>query len=85
VAGLAATLLALAQGDLDTPVSTSRSSMSSSPEPHNFDLFHSIRFEILIGGIVAFTAWVRSQRARDAREGRSETAPRLHRALPPRG
>lgn len=30
--------------------------------PHNFDLFHSIRFEILIDGIQAFTAWVRSSR-----------------------
>lgn len=29
--------------------------------PHNFDLFHSIRFEILIDGIEAFTAWARSQ------------------------
>jgi acetyl esterase/lipase len=27
--------------------------------PHNFDLFHSIRFEILIDGIEAFAAWVR--------------------------
>ena len=41
--------------------------------PHNFDLFHSIRFEILIDGIEAFTAWVRSQPAH-----------RLRRALPPR-
>jgi acetyl esterase/lipase len=31
--------------------------------PHNFDLFHSIRFEILIDGIEAFTAWVRSRAA----------------------
>jgi acetyl esterase/lipase len=31
--------------------------------PHNFDLFHSIRFEILIDGIEAFAAWVRSQPA----------------------
>ena len=53
--------------------------------PHNFDLLHSIRFEILIGGIEAFTAWVRSQPAPDAREERSDTAPCLHRALPPRG
>jgi acetyl esterase/lipase len=29
--------------------------------PHNFDLFHSIRFEILIDGIEAFAAWVRSR------------------------
>jgi len=31
--------------------------------PHNFDLFHSIRFEILIDGIEAFAAWVRSRDA----------------------
>ena len=30
--------------------------------PHNFDLFHSVRFEILIDGIEAFTAWIRSRR-----------------------
>lgn len=41
--------------------------------PHNFDLLHSIRFEILIDGIEAFTAWVRSQHAA-----------RMHRALLPR-
>jgi acetyl esterase/lipase len=29
--------------------------------PHNFDLFHSIRFEILIDGIEAFAARVRSR------------------------
>jgi acetyl esterase/lipase len=29
--------------------------------PHNFDLFHSIRFELLIDGIESFTAWVRSR------------------------
>lgn len=28
---------------------------------HSFDLFHSIRFEILIDGIGSFAAWVRSQ------------------------
>jgi acetyl esterase/lipase len=31
--------------------------------PHNFDLFHSIRFEILIDGIESFAAWVRSRPA----------------------
>lgn len=35
--------------------------------PHNFDLFHSIRFEILIDGIEAFAAWVRSRPAPSAR------------------
>ena len=41
--------------------------------PHNFDLFHSIRFEILIDGIEAFTAWVRSRDApRASEEGRVE-------------
>jgi hypothetical protein len=46
----AATLLALAQGDLDTP-------LRRLPKgPHNFDLFHSIRFEILVDGVEAFTA-----------------------------
>jgi acetyl esterase/lipase len=34
--------------------------------PHNFDLFHSIRFEILVDGIEAFAAWVRSRPARTA-------------------
>jgi acetyl esterase/lipase len=34
--------------------------------PHNFDLFHSIRFEILIDGIEAFAAWVRSERPSEA-------------------
>ena len=28
---------------------------------HTFDLFHSIRFETVVDGIEAFTAWVRSQ------------------------
>jgi acetyl esterase/lipase len=36
--------------------------------PHNFDLFHSIRFEILVDGIEAFAAWVRSRPGRSARE-----------------
>lgn len=27
---------------------------------HSFDLFHSIRFHLLINGIQAFTAWIRS-------------------------
>jgi acetyl esterase/lipase len=36
--------------------------------PHNFDLFHSIRFEILIDGIEAFAAWVRSTPTLNARK-----------------
>jgi hypothetical protein len=28
---------------------------------HTFDLFHSIRSETVIGGIEAFTTWVRSR------------------------
>lgn len=67
----------VAHGEYDTlvPASQARSladrlrEVSTSPVvyaelpggPHNFDLFHSIRFEILIGAIEAFTAWVRSQ------------------------
>ena len=35
--------------------------------PHNFDLFHSIRFEILVDGIEAFAAWVRSRQAPSGR------------------
>jgi acetyl esterase/lipase len=30
---------------------------------HGFDLFHSIRFETVVDGIEAFTAWVRSRGA----------------------
>jgi hypothetical protein len=29
---------------------------------HSFDLFHSIRFETVVDGIEAFTAWVISRR-----------------------
>ena len=42
--------------------------------PHNFDLFHSIRFEILIDGIEAFTAWVRSTPTLGAREASGPAA-----------
>jgi acetyl esterase/lipase len=50
-------------------VSTSRVVYVELPGgPHNFDLFHSIRFEILIDGIEAFTAWVRSRHATCGRE-----------------
>jgi len=53
--------------------------------PHNFDLFHSIRFEILIDGIEAFTAWVRSQPV-PAHATNGVTSPRTlaRRAHPPR-
>ncbi len=79
----------VAHGEFDTlvPVEQARafadrlSDVSTSPVvyvelpggPHNFDLLHSIRFEILIDGIEEFAAWVRSQ-----------GAVRLHRALPSR-
>ena len=33
---------------------------------HSFDLFHSLRFEQVVDAIEAFTAWVRSNRARGA-------------------
>jgi len=33
---------------------------------HGFDLFHSLRFEQVVDAIEAFTAWVRSNRARGA-------------------
>jgi len=33
---------------------------------HSFDLFHSLRFEQVVDAIEAFTAWVRSRRARGA-------------------
>jgi acetyl esterase/lipase len=35
---------------------------------HSFDLFHSIRFETVVDGIEAFTAWVRSTRTRSRAE-----------------
>ena len=52
--------------------------------PHNFDLFHSIRFEILIDGIEAFTAWARSQPV-PAHATNGATSPRTlaRRAHPP--
>ena len=34
---------------------------------HSFDLFHSIRFETVVDGIEAFTAWVRSTRGGETR------------------
>jgi acetyl esterase/lipase len=34
---------------------------------HTFDLFHSIRFDRVVDGIEAFTAWVRSAEARGSR------------------
>jgi len=53
--------------------------------PHNFDLFHSIRFEILIDGIEAFTAWIPSQPV-PAHAAYGATSPRTlaRRAHPPR-
>jgi acetyl esterase/lipase len=34
---------------------------------HAFDLFHSLRFELVVDAIEAFTAWVRSPQPRDLR------------------
>jgi acetyl esterase/lipase len=64
-------------GDLDTVVVVEDARRfvmelrSTSPNPvvyaelpgahHSFDLFHSIRFEAVVDGIDAFTAWVRSR------------------------
>ena len=75
--------LLIAHGDQDmlVPVEQARAlaerlrDVSTSPVvyaelpggPHNFDLFHSIRFEILVDGIEAFAAWVRSRQAPSGR------------------
>jgi len=74
-AGAPPMLIAHGESDMLVPVGQARAlaerlrDVSESPVvyaelpkgPHNFDLFHSIRFEILIDGIEAFAAWVRSQ------------------------
>jgi acetyl esterase/lipase len=53
--------------------------------PHNFDLFHSIRFEILTDGIEAFTAWVRSRPVpARAIDGATSARTLARRAHPPR-
>src|SRR4029078_3062120 len=53
--------------------------------PHNFDLFHSIRFEILIDGIEAFTAGVRSRPVpSNAIDGATSARTLARRAHPPR-
>jgi acetyl esterase/lipase len=75
----------VAHGDLDTtaPANGARRlvqrlrSVSSSPVvyaelpggQHTFDLFHSIRFETVINGIEAFTAWVISRESRESQVG----------------
>jgi acetyl esterase/lipase len=67
----------VAHGDLDTVVIVEDArrfveqlrSTSSNPvvyaelpgAQHSFDLFHSIRFEAVVDGVEAFTAWVRSR------------------------
>jgi acetyl esterase/lipase len=67
----------IAHGDQDTYVPVERArelaarlrDVSTSPvvyaelpgAQHSFDIFHSIRFETVVDGIAAFTAWVRSQ------------------------
>jgi acetyl esterase/lipase len=35
---------------------------------HAFDLFHSLRYELVVDAVEAFTAWGRSRRPRDLRE-----------------
>jgi hypothetical protein len=35
---------------------------------HAFDLFQSLRYELVVDAVEAFTAWVRSRRPRDLRE-----------------
>jgi acetyl esterase/lipase len=37
---------------------------------HSFDLFHSLRFEAVVNAVEAFTAWVRSTRARSGEPAR---------------
>lgn len=72
----------IAHGDQDTFVSPANASAAvdrlrrttSGPvvhvelpgAQHSFDLFHSIRFEILVNGIEAFAHWVLAMRAADA-------------------
>lgn len=74
--GEAAPPFFLAHGDLDTliPVEAARAfaaklrAASSNPvvyaelpgAHHGFDRFHSLRFEKVVDGIEAFTAWIRS-------------------------
>ncbi len=41
---------------------------------HAFDVFHSIRFEAVVDGIEAFTAWVRSTRVRSRAGGAGDFA-----------
>lgn len=42
---------------------------------HSFDLFHSIRFEILVNGIETFAHWVLATRAAEAAPGGGPAAP----------
>ncbi len=42
---------------------------------HSFDLFHSIRFEILVNGIETFAHWVLATRAAEAGPGGGPAAP----------
>lgn len=47
---------------------------------HSFDLFHSIRFEILIDGMEAFAAWTRSHaRTRNGSGAEWKRRPHDHR------
>jgi acetyl esterase/lipase len=81
----------IAHGDLDTlvPVESARQltkrlrSKSNKPVVyaelpgghHAFDLFHSLRFESVVAGIEAFTAWIRSRGDAPVRRRSSGQAP----------
>jgi dipeptidyl aminopeptidase/acylaminoacyl peptidase len=78
----------LAHGDHDTvvPVDNARRfadklrSVSTNPvvyaelpgAQHAFDLFHSLRFEMVVDAIEAFAAWVRSREVRSGHDLRLE-------------
>ena len=51
---------------------------------HTFDLYHSMRFEAVIDGIEAFTAWVRSARPPSPADGPGAREPAMGRPPHPR-
>jgi acetyl esterase/lipase len=54
---------------------------------HAFDLFHSLRYEMVVDAVEAFTAWVRSRQPRDLRvqvERRRESNPHHELGMLPR-
>jgi acetyl esterase/lipase len=79
----------IAHGDHDTvaPVETARhfantlASVSTNPvvyaelpgAQHAFDLFHSLRFEMVVDAVEAFAAWVRSRQVRSDHDLRLES------------